>query len=199
MRICLTIVGILASLLGGSRCGAAAASAGGSSAADNGQNADTAEAADVAGGPDSGIKAAADVAAAADTSTAADVPAAADTSCTPIAAITVDLSDQPVVNMTSKSGKYAVELQGPTALKGGQPASYIATIADDSGAAAAGLGLKIAFIHSTMGHGGSKVPKFTEIGCGVYQIDNIVPSMGGVWWLQLKMGTDLCQFNIKVG
>lgn len=194
MRICLTIVGILAAVLGTTGCGATAAAAGSSSSTDSSEAPDAAGTAEVANAADAGNDAAT-----ADNAAPTDVPAAADSSCAPIAAVTVDLSDQPVVNMSTKSGKYAVALQGPTALKGGQPASYIATIADDSGAAAAGLALKIALIHSTMGHGGSKVPKFTEIGCGVYQIDNIVPSMGGVWWLQVKVGTDVAQFNIKVG
>lgn len=179
-------------LMGG--CGATAAAGGSSAATDAVQAGDVPGTADVASNADAGGDASS-----ADNSPAPDAPVADDASCTPIAAITVDVSDQPVVNMPTKSGKYAVQLQGPTKLKGGQPASYIATIADESGAAAVGLGFKIAFIHSTMGHGGSKVPKFTEIGCGVYQIDNIVPSMGGVWWLQAKIGADMAQFNIQVG
>lgn len=114
-------------------------------------------------------------------------------------AVAADVSTQPSVTKTTKSGTYSVVLTGPTSLKSGQKGVYVAAILDANGDPVTGISVKIGFIHSTMGHGGSGVPVAKDNGDGTWNITGIQPSMGGVWWLQVKIGTDVAQFDIKVG
>ena len=100
--------------------------------------------------------------------------------------------------VTSKAGTYKVLLYGPLAIAAGQKAAWTAHILDASGLAVPGLTVKVSFIHAAMGHGGSAIPKVADSGDGDYAVTNGVATMSGVWWLELKIGTDSVTFNIDV-
>ena len=104
----------------------------------------------------------------------------------------------PTVEKTTKSGSYTISVTGPTTIASGKKASYKVTVTDASGNPVPGLSLKVKFIHTQMGHGGSGVPKATDSGDGTYDVTGIVPTMAGLWALQISVGTDMAQFDIVV-
>jgi hypothetical protein len=105
----------------------------------------------------------------------------------------------PMVEKSTKSGKYTLDMVGPTSLKSGEKGAYTLTVIDDQGNAVSGLTVKIAFIHSQMGHGGSGVPKAVDNGDGTYSITGTVPTMGGLWWLEVTIGGEMVKFDVTVG
>lgn len=138
-----------------------------------------------------------DVQAAGDAASAQDGASTGDSTTGPDAAEDAAPAE-PKVEQATASGKYKVQLSGPTSLQSGQKVEYVATVIDDMGKVVPGLSLQIKFIHGQMGHGGSGLPKASDSGDGTYAITGVVPSMAGLWWLQVVIAGDKAQFDIVV-
>ena len=88
---------------------------------------------------------------------------------------------------------------GPTSMRVGTNTSFSVTLQDLAALPVEGLALAPTFIHTAMGHGGAKTPSASELGGGVYQVTNLVPSMAGKWSLEIKLpGADKAHLVVTV-
>jgi hypothetical protein len=100
----------------------------------------------------------------------------------------------------SKTGAVIGDLCSPKSIPSGKTSSVQVLLTDaGTGAPRTGLDLTVSFIHTAMGHGGAKVPSATELGDGLYQVDDLAPSgMSGDWTLKLKFDTDSVTLHLTV-
>lgn len=142
---------------------------------------------------------AASTSAAATDTGAADAVAGSDTAA---AAETAGSSCTETATSKSKTGKLAAALcDTPLTAKGGIEFSADVKISDaTSGVGMAGLDFTVAFIHVSMGHGGSKIPAVEDVGGGRYKVTKLqaTASMKGAWRLDLKTKDDTVSFTFTI-
>lgn len=94
---------------------------------------------------------------------------------------------------------YQVWFDGKASIRVGVETSYVVTVQDLGGQPVVGLDLAPTFIHASMGHGGPKNPRATEVGAGVYDVTSVAASMSGTWHLDIALpGDDEARFIITV-